>query len=30
MDMAQAASKTEITPGEQQLSVTVNMSFELQ
>ena len=30
MDMAQAASKTEISPGEQQLSVTINMSFELQ
>ena len=30
MDMAQAASKTEISPGEQQLSVTVSMSFELQ
>ena len=29
-DMAQAASKTEIIPGEQQLQVTVNLSFELQ
>ena len=30
MDSAQAAAKTEITPGEQQLSVSVSMSFELQ
>ena len=30
MDVAQAASKTEITPGEQQLQVSVSMSFELQ
>jgi uncharacterized protein YggE len=30
MDVAQAASKTEIVPGEQQLSVTLQMSFELQ
>ena len=29
-DVAQMASKTEITPGEQQLQVTVSMSFELQ
>ena len=29
-DMAQMAAKTEISPGEQQLQVTVTMSFELQ
>jgi uncharacterized protein YggE len=29
-DVAQMAAKTEITPGEQQLQVTVSMSFELQ
>jgi uncharacterized protein YggE len=29
-DVAQMASKTEITPGEQQLQVSVTMSFELQ
>jgi uncharacterized protein YggE len=29
-DVAQMASKTEISPGEQQLQVTVGMSFELQ
>ena len=29
-DMAQMAAKTEISPGEQQLQVTVSMSFELQ
>ena len=29
-DVAQMASKTEIAPGEQQLQVTVSMSFELQ
>lgn len=30
MDAPQAVSKTEITPGEQQLQVSVQMSFELQ
>lgn len=29
-DIAQMAAKTEISPGEQQLQVTVSMSFELQ
>jgi len=29
-DMAQMSAKTEITPGEQQLQVSVSMSFELQ
>ena len=30
MDVAQSAAKTEIVPGEHQLSVTLQMSFELQ